>query len=125
MRWLYKIIYKTEMKFWAVLGSRGCRKQQLPTAPRVQETFCISNSSPTKVLSLTTNKKCQLIGINEAQLNHILSTFSKGQYPKLKSIFTLVPSSKKCASFIFPLTRCLKTSSHTKNNYVTGKMTNG
>ena len=25
-RWLDKIIYKTEMKFWAVLGSQGCRE---------------------------------------------------------------------------------------------------
>jgi hypothetical protein len=31
-RWLYKRIYKTEMKFWAVLGSRGCREKKLPTA---------------------------------------------------------------------------------------------
>ena len=29
-RWLYKIIYKTEMKFWAVLGSRGCREKKTP-----------------------------------------------------------------------------------------------
>ena len=29
--WLDKINYKTEMKFWAVLGSQGCRKI-LPTA---------------------------------------------------------------------------------------------
>ena len=27
-RWLYKIIYRTEMKFWAVLGSRGCREKK-------------------------------------------------------------------------------------------------
>jgi hypothetical protein len=26
-RWLDKRIYKTEMKFWAVLGSRGCREK--------------------------------------------------------------------------------------------------
>jgi hypothetical protein len=25
-RWLDKRIYKTEMKFWAVLGSQGCRE---------------------------------------------------------------------------------------------------
>ena len=31
-RWLYKRIYKTEMKFWAVLGSRGCIEKNLPTA---------------------------------------------------------------------------------------------
>ena len=24
--WLYKKNYKTEMKFWSVLGSRGCRE---------------------------------------------------------------------------------------------------
>jgi hypothetical protein len=31
-RWLDKRIYKTEMKFWAVLSSRGCREKnsQLP-----------------------------------------------------------------------------------------------
>ena len=29
-RWLYKRIYKTEMKFWAVLGSRGCREKKPP-----------------------------------------------------------------------------------------------
>ena len=27
-RWLDKIIYKTKMKFWAVLGSWGCRKKK-------------------------------------------------------------------------------------------------
>jgi hypothetical protein len=26
-RWLHKIIYKTEMKFRAVLGSQGCREK--------------------------------------------------------------------------------------------------
>ena len=26
-RWLEKKIYKTEMKFWAVLGRRGCREK--------------------------------------------------------------------------------------------------
>ena len=31
-RWLYKRIYKTEMKFWVVLGSQGCREKNLPTA---------------------------------------------------------------------------------------------
>ena len=36
-RWLHKIIYKTEMKFWAVLGSRCCReKKNLPTAISMQ-----------------------------------------------------------------------------------------
>ena len=25
---VHKIIYKTEMKFWAVLGSRGCREKK-------------------------------------------------------------------------------------------------
>ena len=45
-RWLYKIIYRTEMKFWAVLGSRGCREKKLPTAISMQifwvvfSTFC-------------------------------------------------------------------------------------
>jgi hypothetical protein len=29
---LDKRIYQTEMKFWAVLGSRGCREKKLPTA---------------------------------------------------------------------------------------------
>ena len=31
-RWWDKRIYKTELKFWAVLGSRGCREKnsQLP-----------------------------------------------------------------------------------------------
>jgi hypothetical protein len=28
-RWLDKRIYKTEMKFWAVLGSPGCRKKKV------------------------------------------------------------------------------------------------
>jgi hypothetical protein len=27
-------IYKTEMKFWAVLDSRGCREKKVPTAIR-------------------------------------------------------------------------------------------
>ena len=35
-RWLYKRIYKTEMKFWAVLGSRGCREKKIPTAISMQ-----------------------------------------------------------------------------------------
>ena len=45
-RWLDKRIYKTEMKFWAVLGSRGCREKNLPTAISMQlfgvvfSTFC-------------------------------------------------------------------------------------
>jgi hypothetical protein len=30
-RWLDKRICKTEMKFWAVLGSWGCREKKLPT----------------------------------------------------------------------------------------------
>jgi hypothetical protein len=36
-----------EMKFWAVLGSRGCREKKLPTAIRMQlfgvifSTFCV------------------------------------------------------------------------------------
>ena len=34
-RWLYKRVYKTEMKFWAVLGSRG-RKKRLSTAISMQ-----------------------------------------------------------------------------------------
>ena len=29
-RWLDKVIYKTEMKFWAVLGSQGCREKNTP-----------------------------------------------------------------------------------------------
>jgi hypothetical protein len=33
---LYKRIYKTEIKFWAVLGSRGCREKKLPTAISMQ-----------------------------------------------------------------------------------------
>ena len=35
-RWLYKVIYRMEMKFWAVLGSRGCREKKLPTAISMQ-----------------------------------------------------------------------------------------
>ena len=31
-RWLDKIIYKTDIKFWADLGSQGCREKNLPTA---------------------------------------------------------------------------------------------
>ena len=31
-RWFDKRIYKTEMKFWTVLGSRGCREKKLPIA---------------------------------------------------------------------------------------------
>ena len=43
---LDKRIYKTEMKFWAVLGSWGCRKKNSPTAISMQlfgvifSTFC-------------------------------------------------------------------------------------
>jgi hypothetical protein len=45
-RWLEKRIYKTEMKFWAVLGRWGCREKKLPTAMSMQvfgvvfSTFC-------------------------------------------------------------------------------------
>ena len=45
-RWLYKVIYRMEMKFWAVLGSRGCREKKLPIARSMQlfevvfSTFC-------------------------------------------------------------------------------------
>ena len=35
-RWLYKRIYKKEMKFWAVLGSQGCKEKNLPTAISMQ-----------------------------------------------------------------------------------------
>ena len=35
-RWLDRRIYKTEMKLWAVLGSRGCREEKLPTAISIQ-----------------------------------------------------------------------------------------
>ena len=35
-RWLNKKDYKTEMKFWAVLGSQGCREKKLPTAISMQ-----------------------------------------------------------------------------------------
>jgi hypothetical protein len=35
-RWLDKIICKTEMKFWAVLGSRGCREKKLSAAISMQ-----------------------------------------------------------------------------------------
>ena len=35
-RWLYKRIYKTEVKFWAVLGSWCCRGKNLPTAINMQ-----------------------------------------------------------------------------------------
>ena len=35
-RWLDRRIYKTEMKFWAVLGRRGCREKNLPTAISMQ-----------------------------------------------------------------------------------------
>ena len=35
-RWLDKRIYKTEMKLWSVLGSRGCREKNLPTAISMQ-----------------------------------------------------------------------------------------
>jgi hypothetical protein len=31
-----KRIYKTEMKFWTVLGSQGCREIKLPTAISMQ-----------------------------------------------------------------------------------------
>jgi hypothetical protein len=33
---LDKRIYKTEMKFWAVLGSWGCREKKIPTAISMQ-----------------------------------------------------------------------------------------
>jgi hypothetical protein len=39
-------IYKTEMKFWAILDSRGCREKKLSTAISMQlfgvffSTFC-------------------------------------------------------------------------------------
>jgi hypothetical protein len=42
-RWLDKRIYKTEMKFWAVLGSRGCREKNChkqATFLGVFSTFC-------------------------------------------------------------------------------------
>ena len=43
-RWLYKRIYKTEMKFWAVLGSRGCREKKTVISKQLFEvgfsTFC-------------------------------------------------------------------------------------
>ena len=48
-RWLDKRIYKTEMKFGAVLGSWGCREKKLPTAISKQlfqvvfSTFCGQN----------------------------------------------------------------------------------
>jgi hypothetical protein len=32
-RWMYKIIYKTEMKFWSVLGSQGCREKKTSQLP--------------------------------------------------------------------------------------------
>ena len=35
-RWLYKRIYKTEMKFWAVLGRQGWSEKNLPTAISMQ-----------------------------------------------------------------------------------------
>jgi len=35
VRWLYKRIYKMELKFWAVLGSQSCR-EKLPTAINMQ-----------------------------------------------------------------------------------------
>jgi hypothetical protein len=43
---LDKRIYKTEIKFWAVLGSRGCKEKKLPIAISMQlfevvfSTFC-------------------------------------------------------------------------------------
>ena len=40
-RWLNKIIYKTEMKFWAVCGSRDCREKN-SQLPLVQ----LSNQNP-------------------------------------------------------------------------------
>ena len=45
-RWMDRKIYKIEMKFWAVLGSRGCSEKKLPTAISMQlfgvvfSTFC-------------------------------------------------------------------------------------
>ena len=47
-RWLDRRIYKTELKFWADLGRRGCREKKLPTAISMQlfvvvfSTFCAS-----------------------------------------------------------------------------------
>ena len=35
-RRLNKRIYKTKMKFWAVLGSRGCREKKNPTVMSMQ-----------------------------------------------------------------------------------------
>ena len=35
-RWFDKIIYKTEMKFWAALGSQGCKEKKLPTSISMQ-----------------------------------------------------------------------------------------
>ena len=35
-RWLGNRIYKTEMKFWAVLGTWGCREKNLSTAISMQ-----------------------------------------------------------------------------------------
>ena len=34
--WLNKRTYKTEMKFWAVLGSRNCKKKNFPAAISMQ-----------------------------------------------------------------------------------------
>ena len=45
-RWLDKLIYKTEIKFWAVLGSQGYREKKTPNCPGKQlfevvfSTFC-------------------------------------------------------------------------------------
>jgi hypothetical protein len=47
----FKRIHKTKMKFWAVLGSRGCREKNLPTAMSMQlfevvfSTFCGQKST--------------------------------------------------------------------------------
>ena len=38
-RWLDKSIYKTEMKFWAVLGNQGCREKKTPNCHKYA-TFC-------------------------------------------------------------------------------------
>ena len=39
-RWLYKRIYKPEMKFWAVLGCWGCREKKTPNCHRYATFWC-------------------------------------------------------------------------------------
>ena len=58
-RWLDERIYKTEIKFWAVLGSRGCREKKPPNCHKyatfgggVFNFFCTKRNRFRKILKI-------------------------------------------------------------------------